>query len=113
MARLIDADATISAIETKMKTKDTQWLQDICELNGLKIARALIYKQPTIEPVKHGQWIDCDYKTLEHGEIESAYKAGLCCSECRTGFKKNHMIHKAFCPACGAKMDGGENNAAG
>ena len=55
--------------------------------------------------VRRGRWIECDYKTLEHGEIESAYKAGLCCSECRTGFKKNRMTYKAFCPACGARMD--------
>ena len=59
----------------------------------------------TNKPIKHGQWVECDYKTLEHGEIESTYKAGICCSECRTGFKKNHMAYKAFCPACGAKMD--------
>ena len=67
---------------------------------------------PTIHTrQRQGRWIECDYKTLEHGEIESAYKAGLCCSECRTGFKKNHMTYKAFCPNCGADMrEGGSDN---
>ena len=66
-----------------------------------------------IEPeVRHGRWIECDYKHMEHGMIETEPKAGLCCSECRTGFKKNHMTYKAFCPACGARMDGGAENAA-
>lgn len=53
---------------------------------------------------RHGLWIECDYKHMEHGMIETEPKAGLCCSECRTGFKKNRMTHKAFCPACGARM---------
>ena len=60
---------------------------------------------PNVAEVRSGRWIECDYKTLENGEIESTYKAGLCCSECRTGFKKNRMTYKAFCPACGAQMD--------
>lgn len=66
---------------------------------------------PTIEPeVRHGHWVECDYKHLEHGFMETEPNAGLCCSECGTGFKKNHMTYKAFCPACGAKMDGGADN---
>lgn len=45
----------------------------------------LLDKQPTIEPeVRHGRWIECDYKHMEHGMIETEPKAGLCCSECRT-----------------------------
>lgn len=66
-----------------------------------------LQRQHTIEaePVRHGYWIDCDYRTLENGEIESAYKAGLCCSECRTGFKKSRMTFKKYCAACGAIMD--------
>ena len=73
---------------------------------SLTNAKNLVKNLPTIEAesVRHGYWIECDYKTLEHGEIESAYKAGLCCSECRTGFKKTKMTYKQFCAACGAKM---------
>lgn len=72
-----------------------------------------ILQVPAIEaePVRHGRWIECDYKHIEHGMIETEPKAGLCCSECRIGFKKNRMTYKAFCPACGARMDGGTDNA--
>lgn len=69
-----------------------------------------VKEMPTIEPeVRHGRWIECDYKHMEHGMIETEPKAGLCCSECRTGFKKKNMTYKQYCPACGAKMyaDGG------
>ena len=57
------------------------------------------------EPVRHGRWIECDYKHLEHGEIETEPNAGLCCSVCRTGFQKKKMTYKQYCPQCGAKMD--------
>jgi hypothetical protein len=82
---------------------------------ALEDAAALVALMPTIEaePVRHGRWIECDYKTLENGETESAYKSGLCCSECRTGFKKNRMTYKAFCPACGAQMDATDTNVGG
>lgn len=66
-----------------------------------------IDKQPTIEaePMRHGYWIECDYKELRHGEIWTEHRAGLCCSVCRTGFKKSKMTYKQYCSACGARMD--------
>ena len=114
--RLIDANALYNDLKESVKAA-REWKEEAQDeeikiraeqAHGTFCECALRVKNaPTIdaEPVRHGYWIECDYKTLEHGEIESAYKAGLCCSECRTGFKKNHMTYKAFCPACGAKMD--------
>lgn len=60
------------------------------------------------KPVQHGYWIECDWKHLEHGMLESDPNAGLCCSVCRTAFQKKKMTYKEYCPACGAKMGGGE-----
>lgn len=60
------------------------------------------------EPVRHGRWIECDYKHLEHGMIEIVTNGGLFCSECGTAFQKKKMTYKQYCAACGAKMDGGE-----
>lgn len=54
--------------------------------------------------VHHGHWIECDYKHLEHGFMETEPNAGMCCSVCRTAFKKIHMTYKEFCPACGSDM---------
>ena len=81
------------------------------ERNGMTDAewcRKCIYESPTIEaePVRHGRWIECDYKHLEHGFIETEPKAGLCCSNCRTGFQKRKMIYKQYCPYCGSKNEG-------
>ena len=72
-------------------------------------------EMPTIEsePIQHGRWIECDYKSLEHGMIETYQKAGLCCSVCRAGFKKSNLTYKQHCAACGAKMDGGADNGNG
>lgn len=63
----------------------------------------------TIERLeRHGHWIECDYKRLEHGEIETEPNAGLCCSVCRMGFQKRKMTYRQYCAACGARMDGEE-----
>ena len=61
-----------------------------------------------VEPVRHGQWIECDYKRLEHGFIETYPNAGYCCSVCRTAFEKKKMTYKQYCTKCGAEMSGGE-----
>ena len=79
---------------------------------GDEILHEIIDNQPTIEaePVRHGRWIECDYKEIRHGEIWTEHRAGLCCSECRTAFQKKKMTYKQYCAACGAKMDGGADN---
>lgn len=110
--RLIDPKMSIDTIKSYIEVWDCKGCLPYGETQHNVMAVDDLEYLPTIEaePVRHGRWIECDYKTLEHGEIESAYKAGLCCSECRTGFKKNHMTYKEFCPACGARMDGGADN---
>lgn len=56
-------------------------------------------------PIKHGNWITND-----------AYKPTkiFSCSECKGLIQLGHYAYKCYynyCPNCGAKMDGGENNA--
>jgi len=60
----------------------------------------LIKSQRTVdaEPVRHGKWIevdvgDCCYRCSECGFIRDAYLLDI----------------GNYCPKCGAKMDGGEN----
>jgi hypothetical protein len=71
----------------------------------------ILQQQPIIEaePVRRGHWIECDYKHLEHGFMETEPNAGLCCSSCRTAFQKKKMTYKQYCAACGAKMGGADN----
>lgn len=108
MPELIDKAKVLKYLTPRIKAK-TPYGEGYNR--ALEDAAELVTLMPTIEPeVRHGRWIECDYKHMEHGMIETESKAGLCCSECRTGFKKNHMTYRAFCPACGARMDGGAEN---
>ena len=53
-----------------------------------------------VAPMVHGQW-----------ETSSDIPDSLICSVCKCGFDMwKHDPHN-FCPNCGAKMDGGKNDA--
>lgn len=79
--RLIDAD------ELKEKLSEVGWY----DLYDEDKAIACIDKMPTIDPVKHGHWIDIDFETDR-------------CSECGHDFEFGSGWY--FCPLCGAEMDG-------
>lgn len=56
-----------------------------------------------VAPVRHGQWIDC----------EDDYSSYVRCSVCEdefTSWEADCAITN-FCPNCGARMDGGVDNA--
>lgn len=94
--RPIDADALL---ENKFEVIDYGDPIEVVEVSDIDDA-------PTIEaePVRHGKWLDYDYKKLEHGFVETYPNAGKYCSNCRTGFKKEIIEGYIFCPNCGAKM---------
>ena len=125
MPRTIDADAVTSILE--------EWEEQACDgtendgsdgttrvLHPVPTTTRemidLIADQPTIEaePVKHGRWVDRYGGKYANPLYE--------CSECK---KKPLYRHKVddlgneyfipelsdFCPHCGAKMDGGAENA--
>ena len=50
-----------------------------------------------VQEVRHGKWV-------YHYRLKK-----FVCLEC--GFEARHKPEFKFCPACGAKMDGGEDNA--
>ena len=91
MARLIDAEKTMN----KLLYGDAYISEELAEY-----IKQVFDEQPTIEadPVKHGRWVvthlpdvfQCDYckKATKMDE--------LCDSE----------ILRAYCPNCGARMDG-------
>lgn len=112
MPELIDKNALICKV-----CNECQHCNSIDEMGGeptMCKTVMMIAEMPTIEPeVRHGRWIECDYKHLEHGFMETEPKAGLCCSECRAAFQKKKMTYKQYCAACGARMDeqdGGAEN---
>ena len=70
---------------------------------GINTCLTFINNANTIEaePLKRGQW-----------ETNSDRPDSLICSVCKCGFDMwKHDPHN-YCPNCGAKMDGGDNDAA-
>lgn len=61
-------------------------------------------------PVVHGEWIGYETSSYngndEYGEPRWIPKKFFRCSVCRKGTAVRHN----FCPNCGAKMDGGNDN---
>ena len=83
--------------------------ENICE--GLHEATEVVNDIPAadVAPVVHGRWEETDWIELEDGgnELIKTPNAALRCSNCRNCFKKKLLWKDAFCPNCGAKMDGG------
>lgn len=59
--------------------------------------------------VHHARWEEADWREYDaqSGETIRFPKAAIVCSDCRNAFKKGSLRIQSFCPACGAKMDGG------
>lgn len=88
--RLKDADALINKL-----CKDC--MEGYCARECYEVH--LIKEQPTIEadPVRRGRWL------FENIGKPNEY---CVCSECGTQVDSDEAWH--YCPNCGAKMDGGE-----
>lgn len=71
-----------------------------------------VKKQPAVDaaPVVHGEWIGYETSSYngndEYGEPRWIPKKFFRCSICRKGTAVRHN----FCPNCGAKIDGGNDN---
>ena len=56
-----------------------------------------------VAPVRHGRWIHTDLAAHWYGKDE--------CSECTYHeHDRRDLSHFNYCPNCGAKMDGGDEN---
>lgn len=106
--RPIDADRLKDTLkQLDVESNDIKW-ESVVEESIHRIFPQIIDDEPTIDHrdmIVKAHWEECDYKTFEHGEIETHYGKGLCCSLCRCGFKKDELKHRNFCPSCGAKME--------
>lgn len=83
--------------------------ENFCE--GLYEATELVDAIPSadVAPVVHGRWEEADWVELDGGgnEFIRTPNAALRCSVCCNCFKKELLWKEAYCPNCGAKMDGG------
>lgn len=98
MAEYIWREAAIKAVEKADYTAISSDADD-CKADYL---RAIIESVPAADvvPVVHGRWGTGRFN-LETGNYEEQ------CTRCRN-FSKEYG--KPYCPNCGAKMDGGEDN---
>ena len=86
--RLIDADALKDAFWGACKNCLSE--DDVADL---------IDDAPTIDPVKHGEWIE-----VENSGIGNTAECSVC-----GGNTYGYRTCK-YCPDCGAKMDGGNDD---
>ena len=59
-----------------------------------------------ISRVRHGKWVD---RIVDENEVIQPWMKRYYCSECLEGGNQSWF---KFCPNCGAKMDGGDDNIA-
>lgn len=92
--KLIDKDAL--SMELMNEVLNAYAKADFRFAHALNVFQGLIDKAPTVEERKHGLWLR---KPL-------AGRPTVRCSCCRTVFSENSEKF-AYCPYCGAKMNGG------
>lgn len=120
--RLIDTDKLLEKTECLFKDlNSTEDYMGIGYNHGVGDSIAIIKNAPTIEaePVKHGRWEfetawqykPCDGRGLERKAIFGTTKRTfnrLKCSGCKKVVVVDDTIYYAYCPHCGAKMEGEE-----
>lgn len=95
---LIKKSDAIKALDAKFTIKGKENMQTV--LNYLELVRTRIEGAPTIEP-KRGEWID-------------VWQDGVCswrgtCSVCRSTNDIPPPFEANYCPNCGAKMKGADD----
>ena len=105
MAEYIDRDDAIKAVNWQKRHSHDRAVMTYA-IKSIPAADAA--------PVVHGRWTETDWVEMESGghELIKTPKAALRCSNCRNCFKKELLWKNNFCPNCGAKMDGGDRDAA-
>ena len=85
-------------------------LYDSCSQNEALIERWLKQEAKEeaaneVRPVRHGRWIPIEFDSYADGApVWDKWE----CSECGHEHRGEEDTLTAFCPDCGAKMDGGE-----
>ena len=84
-------------------------------LTRLERAYAEIREMPAADVAEevHGRWEEADWREYDAQSCETIRypKAAIVCTDCRCAFKKDALWSRNHCPNCGAKIDGGFDDA--
>ena len=97
--RLIDADVLLK--EWRLECGGSCFIRKdkyCMHYDRTKGVCTLIIKAPTVEPIKHGHWID-------EGLVDGNQNRYCRCSECGKGDTQAISQRVPYCWWCGAKMD--------
>ena len=77
--------------------------------------KTLILRQPAadVAEVVHARWEETGWREYDaQSGVTICYpKLAIVCTNCRCAFKKDALWSRNHCPNCGAKMDGGNDDA--
>ena len=100
--RLIDADALVEDIKDKIAVDKEIYPDDKSSIifrAGMSNIIGIVKNQDTVDPVKHGRWVFVN-------DMVSYIK----CSECGDNICWVNTKRPKYCPGCGARMDGEQND---
>ncbi|MBO6267923.1 MAG: hypothetical protein J6N19_02115 [Clostridium sp.] len=86
---------------------------DLPRNNKIEVCDVLTLVVPSadVAPVRHGMWVDVDRMQMHdlHGVL--TWGNSFKCTECnfKTFAVEGHMSQYHYCPNCGARMDGDED----
>ena len=101
MTRLIDADALVENIKSEIDDDKEIYPDDKSSIifrTGMKNVIGIVKNQDTVDPVKHGRWVDtgrADYY------LNKEYRCSCCNSV--------DYMSSPYCYNCGARMDSEQN----
>lgn len=100
--RLIDVDALVEDIKNEIDDDKEIYPDDKTSIifrAGMKNVIGIVKNQDTVDPVKHGHWVFVN-------DMVSYIK----CSECGDNICWVNTKRPKYCPGCGARMDGEQND---
>ena len=120
MAKYIDREALVEWLK-RIPLKDLSDGRGLCRVIFEDDFKRAIKKIPKgiivdVAPVRHGRWMKAknkkDYWGFDSdGDFGCWSDYPVLCSSCKYDATENSTGETNYCPNCGAKMDGGADNA--
>lgn len=111
MAEYIERKALIEKLRTMPIPKQAgsayTWLDNYAAGVNAAILEVASFPAADVSPVRHGRWDDSGKYTFPDGST------AVRCTECGCAIPIDQFVlnNWNFCPVCGAKMDGGTDEA--